>query len=745
MRTLLIMRGAPGSGKSTWIKQNNLEQFTLEADKFRTLVQNPVLNESGEFHITQKNDRNAWDMLLQCLEQRMQRGDFTIVDATHTTQKLTKKYVELAEKYKYQCFVKVINPELETILAQNRARPEHKRVPEDAIERAHALVRTAKLPNRFKPIDNFNQIDNYFVENTDKFTQVKVFGDIHGCFDPVKEYLGSNPAQTIKDSTDTLYVFVGDFLDRGPQNAEVLKFQLDIIDLPNVRIVESNHIYEYVWARDEEIKSRKFKADTLPQIEAAIESGYFGMKTEELKSKLRQAFKRIRQCYAFEFNSKKYLVSYGGVTSVPKLTLISTQEFVKGVGDYETDVGAIYDQNYKDGKCQDFIQIHGHRNVTSGEYSYCLESNVERGGHLSIAEITRNGFQIAKIKNDNFVVQDPVKHLTYRQTKKDFVTENPEINAVLAHGYVESKLINEDTISIQFSESAFRKGVWDEMTVKARGLFVDAKTGKVKARGYQKFFNYKEQKETSEPALKKNLKFPVIAWEKYNGFLGIVSHDHGELKCYSKTTDVGDHVSYLQEIIDGLGQEFKSQLLDVLARNDATATFEVCHPLDPHITEECKQKSITLLDFIPNRLDLHDKNLDREFTAICTEQFLSEINYDKVNSNPEYTFGVKTGEVLENWDQVVALMDEDKHREFEGYVFEDMDGFMFKYKTEWYQGWKRRRGLVSYYLKRPNDRFEYRKCQTPLDVEFMQFVTDLNIEEVKNKSIVELREMYYNN
>lgn len=59
MRTLLLMRGAPGSGKSTWIKENGLEQYTLEADRFRMLVSNPVLNEEGYFCISQKNDNIA--------------------------------------------------------------------------------------------------------------------------------------------------------------------------------------------------------------------------------------------------------------------------------------------------------------------------------------------------------------------------------------------------------------------------------------------------------------------------------------------------------------------------------------------------------------------------------------------------------------------------------------------------------------------------------------------------------------
>lgn len=88
MRTLLLLRGAMGSGKSTFIKENGLEPYTLEADRFRTLICNPQLNEEGNWHITQRNDTQAWNMLLSCLEERMQRGDFIVIDATHNSPKL---------------------------------------------------------------------------------------------------------------------------------------------------------------------------------------------------------------------------------------------------------------------------------------------------------------------------------------------------------------------------------------------------------------------------------------------------------------------------------------------------------------------------------------------------------------------------------------------------------------------------------------------------------------------------------
>ena len=69
MRTLLLLRGAPGAGKSTWIKENNLENYVLETDKFRQLLANPVLQEDGTMVIPQNNDVLAAKMLGTALEE----------------------------------------------------------------------------------------------------------------------------------------------------------------------------------------------------------------------------------------------------------------------------------------------------------------------------------------------------------------------------------------------------------------------------------------------------------------------------------------------------------------------------------------------------------------------------------------------------------------------------------------------------------------------------------------------------
>lgn len=87
MRTLLLMRGAMGSGKSTFIEQNGLNPYVLEPDVIRMMVTSPILNQNGSLTISQNKDTEVWDMLINILEDRMKNGDFTVIDATHMSAK----------------------------------------------------------------------------------------------------------------------------------------------------------------------------------------------------------------------------------------------------------------------------------------------------------------------------------------------------------------------------------------------------------------------------------------------------------------------------------------------------------------------------------------------------------------------------------------------------------------------------------------------------------------------------------
>lgn len=771
MRTLLLLRGAPGSGKSTWIKNNGLEPYTLEADKFRMLVSSPLLNEDGEYFITQNNDTQAWDNLLACLEERMKDGHFTVIDATHNSPKLTKKYEALAETYKYSIFYYQPETTLQECLDRQLTREEHKKVPASAVERMYALIQNVPLPSRCKRIYDLSEIDNFYTQDiSDKFEKVKLFGDVHGCYTVLRDSIASDlPEEEKSDSIfdmiakddKTLYVFLGDYVDRGIENYQTMKELFNVVQLPNAILLEGNHdIYPYRWAINQpktESRSPYYLKYTLPEcLNAYFEDQGVNLESEiekknaveDYKKLCRKFYKKLRQAYAFSFNGQKYLATHGGLTSVPdKMIYIPTKQLIKGVGDYETDVGTLFDESYLIDKTQGFIQFHGHRGVTSGQYSYCLEGEVEFGGVLKVATITKDEIDLAEFKNTVFKVKTAEENWKVSSGQGKHQTQCEEVNQLLNSRLINSKSVEPNLVAINFKESAFRKRAWNDLTIKARGLFVDAETGEVKLRSFPKFFNYGELEQTSPKALKNNLAFPCFVYMKYNGFLGIMSNVNGELLLASKSTTQGEHVGYFKDLWNRESQEFKDYISTVTQKYNCSLIFEVLHNQDPHIVEHGGEEGLILLGAVENKLGLGENNFDREFSDTVVSEIMSNVAIDKASEDPKFNLkAIRFKElcfVVQNYDDLMDSLKTADNQQIEGYVVEDSNGFMFKYKGKYYTDWKRRRGLVAKYLKLSNQRFPYQLCRDSLDVSFIKWVTEQDIDWVRSASLLSLRGKFY--
>ena len=108
MRTLLVMRGAPGAGKTTWIANHGLADYTISPDDIRVLCSSTTMQPTGEFKISQEpaNEQFIWrEIIFKVLEYRMSRGELTVIDATASKTKDIKEYKDLADKYRYRVFV----------------------------------------------------------------------------------------------------------------------------------------------------------------------------------------------------------------------------------------------------------------------------------------------------------------------------------------------------------------------------------------------------------------------------------------------------------------------------------------------------------------------------------------------------------------------------------------------------------------------------------------------------------------
>ena len=723
MRTLLLLRGIQASGKSTWIKENNLEPYTLSADNIRLNIANPVLTEDGSYEISQKYNKVTWELLYKYLEMRMQNGDFTIIDATHSDLKLLNKYKDLASTYKYTMYCLEFDVPLEEALKRNKERDNYKYVPERVIERTYETIKNnEKFPSALKKIESIDEIINFYTADVNQYEKVVIIGDIHSCAEPLKEVL--------KDfNEETLYIFVGDYFDRGIQPVETFNIILDLLEKPNVILIEGNHeeksMKKFIY--DEEKYTKSFEETTLLPLLKEYDVDY-------VRASLKKIYKKLRQCFAFEFRGKKFLCTHGGLPLVPKLTLVSAKEMIHGVGKYETEIGEIYSENYKKGLCQGFIQVHGHRGVNDGQFSYCLEDRVEFGGELKVLTIDNEG-KIKKTGIKNSVYNKGLKiPMSGAVEKVEFNTANELINEMIRHQFINVKECEHNLISLNFNREAFNKKKWNDLTIKARGLFVDKDSGEVKIRSYNKFFNFGER-HVNLGYLKKYATYPIRAFKKYNGFLGLASVVNNEVVLTSKSVTSGKYKDIFQDIWDKVESEVRELLKKTMIENNCTAVFEVVSPeYDPHIIKYDKEH-LYLLDFIENKLDLDTHNIDLEFS-------------EKLMKKVEFSSGLLTKKEeltrLENYDELYNFLAEKEKslEEFEGYVLCDNSGFMFKFKLPYYNLWKTRRAWLERYRSALAKGKKVEVTEKDEHRHFKKFLLKLGKDKLQELSIIDVRELY---
>ena len=726
MRILLLLRGCAGCGKTTWIAENGLKPYALSADDIRLLCQGPVLQVDGTEGISQSNDKAVWKILFSILEIRMQRGDFTVIDATNSKTSEMNRYRELCATYRYRIYcVDFTDIPIEEVKRRNAGRDALRQVPEAVIDRMYARFATQKIPSGIKVIRP-DELDTIWLQRFDMshYKRVHHIGDIHGCYTALQQYLSDNGG--IRD--DEMYIFVGDYIDRGVENAEVVNFLLSIMNRKNVLMLEGNHEkWLWLWANDSVGRSMEFETVTRGVLEAARIS----------KKDVRQLYRKFGQCAYYQYGENVFLVTHAGLSTVPEnLSFVTTEQMIKGVGNYD-DFEKVADAFF-DTTPDNYYQIHGHRNtkhlpIQVNDRVFNLEGQVEFGGCLRCVQVDAEGIHTVTVKNDVFRAPE----IPAQAQEAEYSVEET-VAALRGNSYVREKKFG-NISSFNYSDKAFYDRVWDEQTVKARGLYIDTAKNKVAARAYHKFFNINERADTRFDMLQHRLQFPATAYVKENGFLGIVSYDEyaDDLLIASKSTTEGPFAGWLRDMLEcTVSAENRERMKAYIRENDVSFVFEcVDMEHDPHVIEYPENR-LFLLDIVCNRLDFARCPYDEMchtagLFGLCPKEKAYEIG-----SWPEF---------FDWYYEVLAEDYEYQGRKIEGFVVEDSAGFMTKLKLRYYQFWKTMRGVSqeairSGYIRRTSI------LTTPLANTYYAWVRKLhdaeNREEIP-RNICALRRMFY--
>lgn len=726
MRVLLLLRGSAGCGKSTWIEQNGLKPYAISPDDIRLMHQSPIMQPDGSYGISQSNDKAVWNTLFNLLEYRMQKGEFTVIDATNSKTVEMNRYKNMCDTYRYRIYcVDFTDIPIEEVKRRNAARPEVKRVPDEVIDKMYSRFATQKIPAGIKVIKP-NELDKIWFKSIDlsEYKKIHHIGDIHGCYSVLQYYFDFNGG--LKD--DEFYIFLGDYIDRGIENAEVLNFLISIKDKKNVLMLEGNHErWLWLYANDARSKSKEFELVTRPQLDAAKIS----------KKDLRMLYRKFGQCAYYTYNGNRFIVTHAGLSTIPdNLTLVATDQMIHGVGSYndfetiaETFVRTTPENTY---------QIHGHRNTKSlpiqiNNRVFNLEGKVEFGGHLRCVQLNKDGEYMA-MEMPNYVYKSP-ENVTQSVANSSVADV---IMSLRSNRYIQEKSFG-NISSFNFTKQAFYDKIWDEQTTKARGLYIDTAKGKVAARAYNKFFNINERPETKFEMLQHKLQFPVTAYVKENGFLGIVSYDeyNDDLFIASKSTIEGNFAGYLKDMLyRKVSADNIAAMKQYIKDNDVSFVFEcVDMKNDPHVIDY-PDSELFLLDIVYNTMDF--SKYDYEQMVNVADEFGLK--------HKEKAYEIANWQEFFDWYYEVLEPDYEYHgREIEGFVIEDSAGYMVKLKLTYYNFWKFMRSVAQEAIRRGYIQ-KTAALTTPLANEFYAWVKQLHDVEDKDsipRDICTLRRLFY--
>lgn len=194
--------------------------------------------------------RDAFDLLERTASIRLDHRLMTVVDATSLRRDDRAKLLTLARKYHA----------LPVALALNidQRRTSHAEAPRSETGWLQKEVfRQTTIMYTPEEVDAFDiQREPLEVDNRQEYGPFDIIGDVHGCFDELRELLdnlgykidpyedGSEDLIRARHPDNRIAFFVGDITDRGPRNVDALRLVMGMCDQGTGRCVVGNHDFK---------------------------------------------------------------------------------------------------------------------------------------------------------------------------------------------------------------------------------------------------------------------------------------------------------------------------------------------------------------------------------------------------------------------------------------------------------------------------------------------------------------------
>ena len=279
--SLVLLIGPSGSGKSTFASEHFKPTEILSSDFCRGLV--------SDDETDQTVTKDAFEVLRFIAAKRLAAGKLTVIDATNVQADARKPLLALANEYHYLTVAIVFNMPVKLCQKRNAARPDRDLKPHVIRQQNQQLRRSLRNLKR-EGFRNFVYVMSkpetvaaarverqpLWTNRTDERGPFDIIGDIHGCYDELVELLHKlgyeismqpDGSTIVKHLEGRKVIFVGDYVDRGPKVAQVLRLIMRMHETGTALGVPGNHDVKLVRAlRGNKVNPTHGLAESLAQL-----------------------------------------------------------------------------------------------------------------------------------------------------------------------------------------------------------------------------------------------------------------------------------------------------------------------------------------------------------------------------------------------------------------------------------------------------------------------------------------------
>ncbi|MDR2444699.1 MAG: polynucleotide kinase-phosphatase [Spirochaetaceae bacterium] len=248
---LVALIGASGSGKSTFAKTHFKSTEVLSSDFFRGFVSDDETDQNAT--------SAAFDSLYYVARKRLEAGRLTVIDATNVQKKAREQVLSLAREQNVLAVAIVFDMPQALCIERNRERLDWNFGPHVVQWHMRELQQGIKHLRKegFRFVYTFTRPDEaveaeigrtkLWNDKRDEAGPFDIIGDVHGCYDELcallekMAYTVDRAACTALAPGNRRAVFLGDFCDRGPKNAETLRLVMNMTEAGHALSLPGNH------------------------------------------------------------------------------------------------------------------------------------------------------------------------------------------------------------------------------------------------------------------------------------------------------------------------------------------------------------------------------------------------------------------------------------------------------------------------------------------------------------------------